>query len=127
MNMTQLKALAWLPIVAALAKKALANDGGVPLPPNLGDFIKDKQAALRLGKALFWDMQVGSDGIQACASCHFAAGADNRTRNAINPICSGSRISATARSAAFSTRPRCPIRARAQSDHTARPTAGRQD
>jgi cytochrome c peroxidase len=65
--------------------KAIANDGGVPLPPNLGDFIRDKTAALRLGKALFWDMQVGSDGVQACASCHFNAGADNRTRNAVNP------------------------------------------
>jgi cytochrome c peroxidase len=38
-----------------------------------------------LGKAFFWDMQVGSDGVQACGSCHFHAGADNRTRNQINP------------------------------------------
>ena len=30
-------------------------------------------------------MQVGSDGVQACASCHFHAGADNRTVNQINP------------------------------------------
>jgi cytochrome c peroxidase len=37
-----------------------------------------------LGKSLFWDQQVGSDG-QACASCHFSAGADARTRNAISP------------------------------------------
>ena len=58
-------------------RTAIANDGGVPLPPNLGDFIRDKQAALRLGKALFWDMQVGSDGVQACASCHFEGGADD--------------------------------------------------
>ena len=33
---------------------------------------------------LFWDAQVGSDGI-ACASCHFHAGADNRIKNQINP------------------------------------------
>jgi hypothetical protein len=66
-------------------KTALAHDGGVPLPPNLGDFVRDQQAAIRLGKALFWDMQVGSDGVQACASCHFAAGADNRSRNPMNP------------------------------------------
>ena len=33
-------------------------------------------AAIQLGKALFWDMQVGSDGIQACATCHFRAGAE---------------------------------------------------
>ena len=49
------------------------------------EFIKDKQAAIALGKALFWDMQVGSDGVQACASCHFKAGADNRTKNQLNP------------------------------------------
>ncbi|MGH9315391.1 MAG: hypothetical protein ACRD1S_19590 [Vicinamibacterales bacterium] len=41
----------------------------VPGPPSLGDFVKDPQAAIALGKALFWDMQVGSDGVQACASC----------------------------------------------------------
>lgn len=29
-------------------------------------------------------MQVGSDGIQACASCHFHAGADNRVKNSLN-------------------------------------------
>lgn len=39
---------------------------------------------MRLGKALFWDMQAGSDG-QACGSCHFHAGADNRTRNQLSP------------------------------------------
>ena len=38
-----------------------------------------------LGKAFFWDMQVGSDGVQACGSCHFHAGVDNRTRNQLNP------------------------------------------
>ena len=57
----------------------------VPEPPNLSDFIEDKAAAILLGKALFWDMQVGSDGIQACASCHFHAGADSRTKNVMSP------------------------------------------
>ncbi|MBI4188370.1 MAG: cytochrome C peroxidase [Chloroflexi bacterium] len=37
-----------------------------------------------LGKALFWDTQVGSDGL-ACASCHYQAGADTRTKNQLNP------------------------------------------
>jgi cytochrome c peroxidase len=37
-----------------------------------------------LGKALFWDQQVGSDGT-ACASCHSNAGADTRLKNQINP------------------------------------------
>ncbi|KAB8330813.1 cytochrome C peroxidase [Scytonema tolypothrichoides VB-61278] len=57
----------------------------VPEPDNLGDFIKDKVAAIALGKSLFWDMQLGSDGIQSCASCHFHAGADNRSKNQISP------------------------------------------
>lgn len=59
----------------------------VQLPdiPNLDEYVKDKESAVQLGKALFWDMQVGSDGTQACASCHFHAGVDNRTKNQINP------------------------------------------
>jgi len=56
----------------------------VPLPPNLGDYVINNKAAIVLGKALFWDQQVGSDGL-ACASCHFQAGADNRIKNAMNP------------------------------------------
>jgi hypothetical protein len=38
-----------------------------------------REAAAALGKSLFWDMQVGSDGVQSCGSCHFHAGVDNRT------------------------------------------------
>jgi cytochrome c peroxidase len=57
----------------------------VPGPSNLGDFVRDPAMARALGKALFWDMQVGSDGVQACASCHFRAGADPRSRNQISP------------------------------------------
>jgi cytochrome c peroxidase len=57
----------------------------VPRPPNIGDFIRDDQAARVLGKALFWDMQVGSDGVQACATCHFRGGADPRKKNQVSP------------------------------------------
>ncbi len=46
--------------------------------------IKNKAAAIALGKMLFWDSQVGSDGL-ACASCHFQSGADNRIKNQIDP------------------------------------------
>ena len=53
----------------------------VPQPFFLGIYVLNNTAAIRLGKVLFWDMQVGSDGIQACGTCHFHAGADNRTRN----------------------------------------------
>jgi len=57
----------------------------VPEPSNLSEFVKDKKRAIELGKALFWDMQVGSDATQACASCHFNAGADSRAINQISP------------------------------------------
>lgn len=55
----------------------------LPKPANLARFVADEAAAARLGKALFWDMQLGSDGTVACASCHFHAGTDNRTRNTV--------------------------------------------
>ena len=45
-----------------------------------GGFVKDQRAAILLGKALFWDQQAGSEDM-ACATCHYHAGADNRSRN----------------------------------------------
>ncbi len=59
-------------------------EGVSPPQADTDDIIKDKLAAQALGKALFWDIQAGSDG-QACASCHFHAGADIRIRNQVNP------------------------------------------
>jgi len=47
-------------------------------------FIKDEAAAILLGKVLFWDMQMGSDEV-ACATCHYHAGADNRSTNQVSP------------------------------------------
>src|SRR5437763_6139322 len=61
----------------------------VPLPSNLGAYVVNRTAAIQLGKALFWDQQTGSSGTQACATCHFHAGADSRTQNQINPGPSG--------------------------------------
>ena len=68
-------------VVVPHAPPPLASLAGVavPEPPNLGEFVRDRGAAITLGKAFFWDMQAGSDGVQACASCHFHAGADTRT------------------------------------------------
>ena len=57
----------------------------VPGPKNIGNFIRDKKAAIALGKAFYWDMQAGSDGVTACASCHFNAGADSRSKNQFSP------------------------------------------
>src|SRR5207244_12812131 len=42
-------------------------------------------AALAVVQAVFCDMQGGSDGVQACASCHFHAEADSRTKNQLSP------------------------------------------
>ncbi len=85
-----------MPIPAAAGVKDNSDFvAGDPIPtitrlgerPRIADtsaFIVDKLAAQQLGKAFFWDAQVGSDG-QACASCHFHAGADIRIRNQVNP------------------------------------------
>ena len=72
-------------VSAQLAPFGPLSSVSVPRPDNINNFIKDKTAAIALGKTLFWDMQVGSDGIQSCASCHFNAGADSRSKNQITP------------------------------------------
>jgi len=59
---------------------ALSN-AVVPQPSNLRQYVRDEAALVVLGKALFWDMQAGSDGRTACATCHFHAGADHRLQN----------------------------------------------
>jgi cytochrome c peroxidase len=68
----------------------------VPEVPGLlsgaSPIIINKDKAIILGKALFWDTAVGSDGI-ACASCHFQAGADSRTKNQIFPGGASTNIS----------------------------------
>lgn len=58
-----------------------------PVPAELAEgagIIQSYPWALALGKAFFWDEQAGSDG-QACASCHFHAGADPRVTGQLNP------------------------------------------
>ena len=68
----------------ALTKTDSLKTVPVPSQQNLNQFVRDRQALALLGKALFWDQQVGSDR-QACASCHFHAGADNRSKSQLNP------------------------------------------
>lgn len=63
--------------------------GNIPIPSVKGlqdgpdPIIRDLNAARQLGKSLFWDMSVGSDGV-ACATCHFHAGADRRFKNQLD-------------------------------------------
>jgi len=90
--------LAALSVAASFgsAPEALAHG---PIPPSLKGVatpevpgllsgrdrvIRNRRYATVLGKALFWDIQVGSDGV-ACASCHHQAGADGRAKNQLSP------------------------------------------
>jgi cytochrome c peroxidase len=86
-------------------ERKLASLKTVPVPgptaAELSNVVKDKAAAIALGKALFWDMQSGSDGFTACATCHFNAGADSRTMNQIDPGLR--RVDASGNAAADST------------------------
>ena len=88
-NMVAVGTMVYLGSAQAQVDPAPVPEGlkgvAVPTPSTLSSYILDKSAAIRLGKALFWDMQVGSDGKTACASCHFHAGADNRSKNQISP------------------------------------------
>src|ERR1051325_11925214 len=75
----------WLIACVAWGQGSLKN---VTFPkPDVSSYVQDEKLLVMLGKALFWDMQVGSDGRVACASCHFHAGADHRMQNQLsNPI-----------------------------------------
>lgn len=75
------------PILPVQRPLGALNKVPVPGPSDseLAEFVRDKTAAVQLGKALFWETRVGSDSKTACASCHFHAGADNRITNQINP------------------------------------------
>lgn len=65
----------------------LATNGADTLTPsNENDYVRNRAVAIALGKSLFWDMQVGSDGVQSCGTCHFTGpGTDTRTKNQLNP------------------------------------------
>jgi len=75
-------AVAQVPPVDAPLPLTPLGSVAVPMPADIDVYIKDRAAAIRLGKALFWDQQAGSDGT-ACASCHYQAGADGRDRNQV--------------------------------------------
>lgn len=113
MNISRLARLTfWLPVVLSVHSAWAAGpaevDPPVPevpslqslrgmMPPDpsgteggrkvdlMTDYVLNRQAAILLGKALFWDMEIGSDGSTACASCHYHAGVDHRITNQLNP------------------------------------------
>ncbi len=91
-----MKTAHFLFVLLALTPAAHAQRGGgpplttlkaVPAPavPGIEQYVRDPATLIVLGKALFWDMQAGSDGKTACASCHFHAGADHRVQNQMAP------------------------------------------
>ncbi|MFM7057482.1 MAG: cytochrome-c peroxidase [Planctomycetota bacterium] len=55
----------------------------------LTDYVRDPQTLKALGKALFWDQRVGSDDRTACATCHYHAGVDTRTKHTDNALVPG--------------------------------------
>jgi len=68
--------------------RPLSRLTGVPPAPSVDAWnaiVKDPATLVALGKALFWDTQVGKANEQACASCHFHAGVDSRTVNQLSP------------------------------------------
>lgn len=70
------------------ANPPLLTAVAVPAPTNLGEFVvagQENTSLLQFGKSLFWDQQLGSDGVQSCATCHFNAGADSRSKNQLSP------------------------------------------
>lgn len=62
----------------------VANNKPAWTQGTIDQIVKDQDKLVQLGKALFWDYNVGGDG-NACASCHFESGADNRVQNQISP------------------------------------------
>jgi cytochrome c peroxidase len=85
-----MRTLTVLPIAVAIGLASMLGPGSgqaqllEPKLPDLSGIVRDQNWAIVLGKALFWDVAVGSDGM-ACASCHFHAGADARIANALSP------------------------------------------
>lgn len=88
-----------LDAIPAIGPIPMSLKGVAPPPvPGLLDgpspVVINREKAIALGKALFWDTGVGSDGM-ACGSCHFQAGADRRTVNQVSPAGRGRQVSAS--------------------------------
>ncbi|MGI9309833.1 MAG: cytochrome c peroxidase, partial [Gammaproteobacteria bacterium] len=80
-----------LPVVEDIQPVLVDPENGTPIPlvdnasgDGANGYIKDLAAAELLGKAFFWDLQAGSKK-EACGSCHYHAGVDNRFQNQLSP------------------------------------------
>jgi len=76
-------------LLAHLAQWDLRPLSTEPVLQPIGGNIIDQAAAIRLGKAFFWDMQTGSDGQTGCATCHHSFGVDSRVINTVEPGLNG--------------------------------------
>lgn len=84
MGLKRIACFLWVAaVLPAQVGTRLASLKTVPVPVFTGAerYVQDNQALIALGKVLFWDVQAGSDGRTACATCHFHAGADHRQQN----------------------------------------------
>jgi cytochrome c peroxidase len=70
--------LARQPVLTTQRQQRMRDERAQVIVSDLRRLVRDPQLLVALGKAFFWDQQVGSDGQTACASCHFRAGADAR-------------------------------------------------
>lgn len=77
---TELRAgmLRELPALTPQRRQRMQQERAAGLVTDVQTLVRDPKTLVALGKAFFWDQQVGSDGQTACASCHFRAGADAR-------------------------------------------------
>jgi len=66
------------PVLTPQRRQRMQEERAQGIVSRLEGLVRDPQLLVALGKAFFWDQQVGSDGQTACASCHFRAGADAR-------------------------------------------------
>ncbi len=76
--------VAFAPLTAFSAKIEVPFENFGDNPNKLDDIVKNQDWLLVLGRAFFFDQNMGSDG-GACANCHFSAGADNRLTGQMNP------------------------------------------
>lgn len=107
LKITTIPALVFASLLGlASAQTQLRSLKGVTIqePAGLEDYVRDRKALVALGKILFWDVQTGSDGMTACATCHFHAGADHRPQNQISDSSAAFRVNLDLSTVAFPLR-----------------------